>query len=264
MQICYRYANNFDKINWSRLSRNPNAISILEKHLDKIDWSELSSNPNAIHLLKDNLDKINWAELSSNPNAISILEANIDKIDWNKLIYNKNAMHILEQNIEILAELAGDYDSDDSDNANDFNILEWLSAQPHAVPLLERNPDYIHWGGLSSNKAAIHILEQNIDNIDWGSILQNENAIELIRNYDGDRSLDYLYVLSETHNTFTYDGSIDYLYILSKTHNAFTYDYEQMKIIKYKLHKDLVEYLYHPIRIQKYLDTGMELEEYLP
>ena len=104
-------------------------------------------------------------------------------------------MHILEQNIEILAELAGDYDSDNSDY-DDGNILEWLSSQPHVVPLLERNPDYINWYGLSSNKAAIHILEKNIDNMNWRGILHNENAIDLIRNYDGDGYLDYLYILT--------------------------------------------------------------------
>ena len=48
--------------------------------LDKIDWKVLSRNPNAIHLLEQNMDKINWWYLSKNPNAIHLLEQNIDKI----------------------------------------------------------------------------------------------------------------------------------------------------------------------------------------
>ena len=40
-----------NNVDWWHLSRNPNAISILEKNLDKIDWAYLSTNPNAIHLL---------------------------------------------------------------------------------------------------------------------------------------------------------------------------------------------------------------------
>ena len=40
-----------DKLNWQRLSGNPNAIPILEQYLDRIEWCELSSNLNAIHLL---------------------------------------------------------------------------------------------------------------------------------------------------------------------------------------------------------------------
>jgi hypothetical protein len=37
------------KVDWVSLSRNPNAIHILEKNLDKVDWMSLSRNPNAIH-----------------------------------------------------------------------------------------------------------------------------------------------------------------------------------------------------------------------
>jgi hypothetical protein len=38
-------------VNWEYLSRNPNAIPILEKNLDKVNWKKLSFNPNALHLL---------------------------------------------------------------------------------------------------------------------------------------------------------------------------------------------------------------------
>ena len=32
-----------------------------------IDWYELSRNPNAIHLLEENQDKIEWNQISRNP-----------------------------------------------------------------------------------------------------------------------------------------------------------------------------------------------------
>ena len=63
-----------DKIDWRRLSRHKNAISILVKNLDNVVWKYLSENPNAISILENNLDKVNWSNLSSNPNAIQILE----------------------------------------------------------------------------------------------------------------------------------------------------------------------------------------------
>ena len=50
-------------------------------NLDKIDWVCLSKNPNAIHLLEQNPEKINWAYLSINSNAIHLLEKNLDKIN---------------------------------------------------------------------------------------------------------------------------------------------------------------------------------------
>ena len=43
-----------------------------EKNLDKIDWSVLSTNTNAIKLIKKNI--IKWHELSSNSKAIKTLE----------------------------------------------------------------------------------------------------------------------------------------------------------------------------------------------
>jgi hypothetical protein len=49
------------------LSRNPNAIPLLEKNLDKIDWDILSINPNAIYLLEKNKQKINPTYMSQNP-----------------------------------------------------------------------------------------------------------------------------------------------------------------------------------------------------
>ena len=42
------------------LSKNPNAVELLERNIDKINWYNLSDNPNAIHLLERNMDKIDW------------------------------------------------------------------------------------------------------------------------------------------------------------------------------------------------------------
>lgn len=39
---------NIDKINWSLVTRNPNAFELLKLNQDKIDWNQLSQNPNAI------------------------------------------------------------------------------------------------------------------------------------------------------------------------------------------------------------------------
>ena len=37
-----------DKLDWEYLSKNSNAIQLLEKHLDKIVWDYLSGNPNLL------------------------------------------------------------------------------------------------------------------------------------------------------------------------------------------------------------------------
>jgi len=47
-----------NKMYWFHLSRNPNAIPILEQNLDKLLWWNLSRNPNAIPILEQHLDKV--------------------------------------------------------------------------------------------------------------------------------------------------------------------------------------------------------------
>ena len=83
-----------NKLNWVFLSKNPNAIHLLENNLDKINWTFLSENP----ILENNLEKICWYELSKNPNAIEILKNNIDKIIWSAISENPN-IFILDYNI---------------------------------------------------------------------------------------------------------------------------------------------------------------------
>ncbi len=47
----YPYYMMNKKVDWTYLSRNLNAIHLLEKYPEKIYWNQLSCNPNAIHLL---------------------------------------------------------------------------------------------------------------------------------------------------------------------------------------------------------------------
>ena len=66
------FLKNPDKIGWSWLSLNPNAIELLEENTNKIDWFYLSFNPNAIELLEENTDKINWCNISRNPSIFQL------------------------------------------------------------------------------------------------------------------------------------------------------------------------------------------------
>jgi hypothetical protein len=62
---------NKDKIIWTFLSKNHNAIELIKDNLDKISWELLSKNPNAIEMLKENPDKIDWFYLSENPSIFT-------------------------------------------------------------------------------------------------------------------------------------------------------------------------------------------------
>ena len=98
-----------ENLNWYGLSKNPNAIHLLEKNPDKIRWNWLSQNPNAIHLLEKNPDKINWNCLSQNPNATHLLEKNLDKIHWgwlskNPSIFEEDYQTLSKERTEVLRE----------------------------------------------------------------------------------------------------------------------------------------------------------------
>lgn len=55
-----------EPLDWATLSKNPHAISIIEKHLVQVDWDLLSMNPNALRFIEAEPCKI-YAMLSHNP-----------------------------------------------------------------------------------------------------------------------------------------------------------------------------------------------------
>lgn len=152
----YELLEDTEKINWSSLSENPEAIKLLEENRHKIVWLNLSSNhsPKAIKLLKDQVEyenglskaqyaklsnKISWLFLSSNPIAIEILAANKGKIKWTALSNNPKAIDILNTNKDKI----------------DWDVL---SGNPNAIYILEANQNKINWEILSANP-SIFVLK---------------------------------------------------------------------------------------------------------
>ena len=98
------------KLNLINLSKNENAVQILEKNASRICWSIwLYMNPNTVHIVEQHLkvltdinclDDIYWDELSANPNAVHIMAKYFDRIDWTALSGNENAIYILEKNLD--------------------------------------------------------------------------------------------------------------------------------------------------------------------
>jgi len=195
-----------EKICWTNLSENPNAISLLERKWEEekellkndikqynilknkyyiIHWDVLSGNPRAIDLLRDKIEeekkipkkkfdrlddneKINWAKLSASaePKVIQLLEENPTKIVWFTLSANPKAIKLLEENP---------------------TKINWpqLSKNPKAIKLLKKelkeNPENIGWYQLSKNPEAISILDKNRDKIIWSQFSENPNAGELLK-----------------------------------------------------------------------------------
>jgi hypothetical protein len=121
-----------EKINWWVLSRNPEAIHLLEANRDKIDWVQLGKNPKAIKLLEEELkvrpQNIYWYSLSGNPEAIKILNKNKDKIVWSIFSENPNAGELLRERIEFEEKLP----KKKYNEITNYNKLNWyfLSSNP--------------------------------------------------------------------------------------------------------------------------------------
>ena len=158
--------NNESKLNWISLNfGNFEVLKFLEKHPDKINWSYLSENKDAIPILEKNLDKINYFYISNNPNAIHLLEKYIEdgdlenKIYWgpsneinpnkisiHKLCSNKNGIRILEKLLEIYGETY-------------VHKLNWksLSSNPNAICLLEKYKQFIDYSKIVLNPAIFEV-----------------------------------------------------------------------------------------------------------
>ena len=63
----------------------------------------------------------------------------------------------------------------------DINKVDWefLSENPNAIHVLEKNLDKIVWRYLSENPNAIPLLEKYPDNICWYWISQNQSIFEI-------------------------------------------------------------------------------------
>jgi len=198
-----------DKVDWTTLCRNPNAMPLIEEHLEehldrfhwnmlsgnssvmsllskpnlvrlckhKLDLRRLSENPNAIPFLENHLDQICWFYLSGNPNALPLIEKYPEKIEWYTLSSNPNALHLLKQNQEnihwsMLCINPNPEAIPLLSTRIETETIDWqcLSVNPNALSLLEQYPENIHWEYASQNFGILPLLEKHIDQVDFENL----------------------------------------------------------------------------------------------
>ena len=158
-----------EQLDWNSLSKNPNAMPLVETHLDQSDlnWYYLSHHPKVFdllskpHLYKWCEDRIYWCSMCHHENAISFFETHLDKISWHWLCEKTTAIPLLEKHVD---------------------KIDWfvLSGNPSALPLLEKYPEKIDWGRLNQNPSALPLLEKYPEKIQWHKLSKNPNAIHLL------------------------------------------------------------------------------------
>ena len=153
------------RICWAWLSTHAE-ILYLEQHLDKVDWGTISRNPNAMPLIEEQLEQrlelFSWILLSANPSVMSLLS----KPHLLRLCEHKLSSYHLSANPNVIPFL---------ETHLQHVLWFYLSGNPNAIPLLEKYPQYIEWYTLSANPNALPLLKQNQDRIVWFMLCCNPN-----------------------------------------------------------------------------------------
>jgi hypothetical protein len=179
-----------DRINWTHLCQNTEAIHLVEENLDKLGayhWGVLSLNPSALPLLEKNIDKINWENFCMNPNpdCYHTLRQYPKNINWSSIVRRSSRAY------ELMIEFM------EKDWYLDTFIVTSLLQNPHCKPewiwpilpklvqrtvtwSTRRSPDRI-WSYISLNPNLIEIVEAYPDNIDWEFLSGNPAAIEILK-----------------------------------------------------------------------------------
>ena len=126
--------------------------------------------------------------------------------------------------------------------------IDWgfLSANPNAIHLLEKNIDKISWIYLSQNPNAIHLLKKNMDKINWIHLSANPKAIHILEN-----NLDLIcwYHLSKNPNA---------IHLLTRL------DTDAMRKQCQPFAQELCAYVLHPLRLTRLAqNAGLDLEDYI-
>jgi hypothetical protein len=114
--------------------------------------------------------------------------------------------------------------------------------------------DKIDWYYLSTNPNAIHLLEKNLDKIDWEQLCKNPNGIFLLKNNmdkiknGGNNGFSFIYL--------SYNPNMLYLF--------FDYDYDLMKQKNNYFTSELIAYIFHPQRLLRFCkNINIEISDYL-
>lgn len=259
------------------LSSNRYAMPFLKNHINRIDWVSFSFNDceEAIEILKQHHEKINWINLSKNKCAISLLESNIDKVDWFNLSSNPNALDILDKyhnNISWLALISINA------NPNKYKLIKkYLHIDAHRDLIMRliihynimNEEDYFlipielldiiqlanlnesdYWYAVSgiNDKRILPMFEENIDKLNCQRITMNPCAIPLLEKYP--HLIDWG-MLGHKSNP----ESLRFIRVLDKKRMN-----QQCK----KFARELMEYVFHPLRIERFASTyKIKMECYL-
>ena len=168
---------------WRNLSRNENAIALLELYPDRIHLPSLSENPSAIPRITKYIEEneVDWRNLSANPGACPLFFRFPHLVD-------KYAVH-LNPNPDVVKWIRLYLSTEE---------IKWdmlcRYPEPEFIAFVEEHLDRLTsegWGILCYNPSAIHLLKAHPERIHWTLLSCNPSAdvIPMIEEYLSSASL---------------------------------------------------------------------------
>jgi hypothetical protein len=248
------------EINWKGLSENPSptALNMLAKNMDKIDFGGLfrNTNPASLEILMkfleiginrikyDHTNQKIFAKACKHPEVVRILSTSVDKLQWGH--------------------------------------WKLISANPHAIPLLEENPRKINWSEIYKNPNAGPLIEKYYEicpnkvsdfeaayhDLPLSSLNDSFEILSILRKIEkGGYDWDMWKMLAQNPNSEMVSRimeknpeKIKWAYL--SVHPAiFDFSYSWLKTRCDVIREELMKVAMHPSKIQRLLDMGYEIED---
>jgi hypothetical protein len=127
----------------------------------------------------------------------------------------------------------------------EFTPAQWARFSGHrdALHVLQKYPEKVHWAITSTKVWAIPLLMQHVQRIDWDALAGTPGMLQAIRNDFSNMPFQFL--------------------VKERLGDVFSLGYSMMKQSRAWLLAEIAEFVYHPRFIQKWLDEGNQVEDYL-
>lgn len=271
-----------EHINWGELSRYRIVLLASINHSDRIVWGNIPSEEWALPLLLDRPNITKWAIVSRYEWAVPLLSKYPNRVVWDNLPATTWASSLhryrppicrmpksIHRSKSIPRPYPSVYDQDCDDIANipvraliprtviglvqqakttgryEFTFDQWTRFSGHrdALYLLHKYPNKVQWAITSQKEWALPLLMRYPSHIDWSALSSSTAILQAIRNDPSNLSFQFL--------------------VKDKLGDSFSIGYPMMKLSRSWLLAEIAEYVYHPRFIQRWLDGGREVEDYL-
>lgn len=259
------------------ICENPNAIHIIEKYLKNYTSDiifSLCKNPNAMHIIKKYITNTYNNELD-----ITIL----DDLSLKNLIQNCNSWGIIKLQLHllnkdeywyILLESIHFYKVIELFIVNNKNLYDDIINE-NKIITINKSTDELLLSKLLQTTDKIKFIKINLSKFrkrDYTNLFKNPNSTDIIKEYlynlKSIEAIELQYLCENVNMIDVIEHNLDRMSnneinIIINNPNIFTYQYEKIKYIKESINKEIIEEMYKPERISRFLEKNENIDLYL-